>query len=640
MSEPAGVRFERIFLLGGGISVHLCAGVSPLEADVAFASIAFPPRPGPLSMYVLKALGADESFIPEEKELKDGFAVRDTPAGVPVVFIISVDLSSTSYLAREPYALMSNNLNVALASLPPKLRGKQIWMPLLGSGGAGIPYHLSLESIVHRIDASRSMLEGSETTFRIVLPPDIHDRERTKLMQDAVAMLQKFNDVTGELSSLVGKSVIPHIKSDGNERGGGMRELRELLLSLFTAHELGHFMSDLPGGEQLSNALPGSEASRDVLAGAAVQVLDRHGRINHQLFDAMLDQRSGRSDDIERTRRAVLGSARPPVPEPRDGYQWRGDAPDERESYLTQALNNALERLRRLKAAGQPTGGTIQEILRIKRELRQGGQLRQGDVLGENGRYLLLDILGRGGFAHVWRAFDEQSRKHVAIKVLYTELASDRLRRDRFFRGARIMAELDHDAIVRVVEPYGEDDGYYYFVMELIAGSSLSHAVMRKQVGPDQAVSIALTVGAALAQAHRRGYVHRDIKPDNILITDMGMPKLTDFDLVAAADTTGGTRTGAMGTFIFAPPEMLYRPQDADQSADVYGLAMTVVFMLYGDMLPAIVLRDEGAFIDGLNVTSALKSTLKKALSWDIRQRFVNADAFCQALREAVNHRF
>ena len=134
---------------------------------------------------------------------------------------------------------------------------------------------------------------------------------------------------------------------------------------------------------------------------------------------------------------------------------------------LCDRVEEARERKRRLLEVGVDTSEIDREIRDLRRQLREGGQLRAGDALG-NGRYLLLRQVGRGGFAIVWEAHDRERDERVAVKVLHSNLAGDRIRLERFFRGARTMAELEHEHVVRVREQRGEDGGYHYFVMEFI----------------------------------------------------------------------------------------------------------------------------------------------------------------------------
>jgi formylglycine-generating enzyme required for sulfatase activity len=160
--------------------------------------------------------------------------------------------------------------------------------------------------------------------------------------------------------------------------------------------------------------------------------------------------------------------------------------------------------------------------------------------------------------------------------------------------------------------------------------------VLERRVDASAVVPLLLDLGAALTEAHARGYVHRDIKPANVLLTEAGEPKLTDFDLVAAAETTGGTKSGPLGTIIYAAPEVMERPQDADARADVYGLGMTAAFVLHGADLPHAMIRDAMAFIGKLTCDEPLKRLLQRAVAWEVDERFADASAFCRALRTQV----
>lgn len=305
----------------------------------------------------------------------------------------------------------------------------------------------------------------------------------------------------------------------------------------------------------------------------------------------------------------------------------------EREHLLCVAqLEDALTRRRLVVNAGETAVDIDEEIIKLKRQLREGGQLRQGDILG--GRYSLLRRVGRGGFATVWEAEDREQHVRVAVKVLHADLAGDVKRRGRFFRGARIMAELDHEAIVRILVPEEKDGGFHYFVMELLNGGDLEAMVLAGRIPAGCVEPMIARVGRALNVAHERGFFHRDVKPANILLDKNGEPKLGDFDLVGGKETTGGTGTGAMGSFVYAAPEMLSRPQDADQRADVFGLGMTALFCLYKRKLPDVVFRNPERVIAEIG-HPRLQEVITKAIEWDPANRFNDIPAFLTALRAA-----
>ncbi|WP_437979296.1 bifunctional serine/threonine-protein kinase/formylglycine-generating enzyme family protein [Sorangium sp. So ce295] len=296
----------------------------------------------------------------------------------------------------------------------------------------------------------------------------------------------------------------------------------------------------------------------------------------------------------------------------------------------------AQKRRVRLRAAGASTEEVDREIVDLRRKRREGGQLHVGEELSD-GRYLLLERIGRGGFATVWRALDAgRGDLPVAIKVLHPNLAGDESRQERFFRGARAMAELDHPGVVRILDPKGEDSGWHYFVMELVHGEDVHSAVVGKRLPAERVIPMLLSAGEAISFAHGKGLVHRDVKPANILLDGEGLPRITDFDLVWARDTTGGTRSGALGTFLYAAPELMHRPQDADARADVYGLGMTAVFCLHGGELPPIMMRYPGRVLERLPCSDAMRKVLERAIEFEASERFPDVAAFCEALRGAV----
>jgi serine/threonine protein kinase len=334
----------------------------------------------------------------------------------------------------------------------------------------------------------------------------------------------------------------------------------------------------------------------------------------------------------EATTGAASGSAavaRPPAT-PTPAY------PNAEVQKLSERLRDAQARKETLCKAGLAPVEVDREILQLRRQLREGGQLRAGDTL-RDGRYLLIKPVGRGGFAVVWEGHDTVEKRSVAIKVLHQHLAVDPQRRERFFRGARVMMDLQHPAVVRVYDPRGEDEAFSYFVMELVPGGNLRDAVLNRRVESERLLPLILQVGEALAEAHERRLVHRDVKPTNILLDEHGNAKLTDFDLVGAHDTTGGTRTGALGTVVYAAPECLDKPQEATARADVFGLGMTAIFCVLGRDLSMAVFRNPSATLAQLPCSPPARQVLACAVAWESDERFANAGIMATALREALD---
>ncbi|MGH9046288.1 MAG: Stk1 family PASTA domain-containing Ser/Thr kinase [Acidimicrobiales bacterium] len=198
-------------------------------------------------------------------------------------------------------------------------------------------------------------------------------------------------------------------------------------------------------------------------------------------------------------------------------------------------------------------------------------------------RYELTHLIARGGMAEVYRARDRLLDRPVALKVLFPELSVDRAFVERFRREAQAAAKLSHPNIVPVFD-WGEDAGSYFIVMEFIDGHALS-AVLREAgpLEPGRAAQITAQVAAALASAHRHGVVHRDIKPGNVLITEDGQVKVTDFGIARAVNTEESlTQTGAvMGTATYFSPEQA-EGLGVDARTDIYSLGVVLFEMLTG----------------------------------------------------------
>lgn len=206
--------------------------------------------------------------------------------------------------------------------------------------------------------------------------------------------------------------------------------------------------------------------------------------------------------------------------------------------------------------------------------------LTQGAALTQKfGRYELRQRLGKGGMGEVWRAYDQQTKREVAIKVLPPRFAQDAGYRKRFKRESEIVARLSHPNIVPVHQ-FGEIDGSLYIDMPLLEGEDL-HATLKREghLTPKRTAMIVSEVAAALDAAHSKGLVHRDIKPSNIFIHKNGV-YLIDFGVAFEHGAERVTNSGTIGTCEYMAPE---RQDDVNaKSVDIYGLACVAYECLTG----------------------------------------------------------
>jgi serine/threonine protein kinase len=197
------------------------------------------------------------------------------------------------------------------------------------------------------------------------------------------------------------------------------------------------------------------------------------------------------------------------------------------------------------------------------------------------GRYEVKSELGRGGMATVYRAYDPSFDREVAIKVLPREMLHDPQFRSRFERELKIVAGLEHPAIVPVYD-VGEEDGQPYFVMRFMTGGSLSAQIANGNFSLQDTARIISKIAQGLAYAHKKGIIHRDLKPDNILFDDAGEPFISDFGVAKLSGSTGSlTGSGVIGTPAYMSPEQA-QGSDIDSRSDVYGLGVIVFHMLSG----------------------------------------------------------
>src|ERR687889_1164721 len=201
-----------------------------------------------------------------------------------------------------------------------------------------------------------------------------------------------------------------------------------------------------------------------------------------------------------------------------------------------------------------------------------------------NGRYRLDAQIGSGGMSTVYRAFDTTLERRVAVKLMHREIASDSDQLERFRREARNVAQLSHPHIVGVIDA-GEDEGRPYIVFEYVEGETLKERIRRLGRLPvDEAIAYAIEIARALGCAHSHHIVHRDVKPQNVLIDDEGSAKVTDFGIARSLEQDGLTADGrVLGTTDYVSPEQALG-HDVDGQSDIYSLGVVLYEMLTGDV--------------------------------------------------------
>src|ERR687893_1032956 len=203
-------------------------------------------------------------------------------------------------------------------------------------------------------------------------------------------------------------------------------------------------------------------------------------------------------------------------------------------------------------------------------------------VLGD--RYTLLETLGEGGMARVYLAHDNVLDRDVALKALREQYADDEEFVERFRREAKSAAALNHPSIVQVYDQGRAEDDTYYMAMEYVPGGTLKDRIKTEgSLKPGEAAGIASQVAEALDVAHARGIVHRDIKPQNVLLTASGEAKVADFGIARAASSKTITETNlVLGTSAYMSPEQV-SGDPAGPASDLYSLGVVLYEMLTGE---------------------------------------------------------
>lgn len=271
--------------------------------------------------------------------------------------------------------------------------------------------------------------------------------------------------------------------------------------------------------------------------------------------------------------------------------------------------------------------------------------LIQGEKIGT---YEIVAPIGRGGMATVYKAYHERLDRFVAVKLMHATFLQDDDFHARFQREARIVARLDHPAIVSIYD-YDEHNNVPYLVMRFVDGMTLKKHYIKKGMTLEEIESTMTKIAAGLDYAHSQGILHRDMKPSNILIDNTGQPFITDFGLARIAEAGASTISHDMmlGTPFYISPEQAQGSKDLDSRTDVYSLGIILYELLTGqvpfqaDTPYAIVhghIYTQPELPSKINpdLTPAIDRVLQRALEKDRDNRYPNAMSMIRDFSKAI----
>ncbi len=263
------------------------------------------------------------------------------------------------------------------------------------------------------------------------------------------------------------------------------------------------------------------------------------------------------------------------------------------------------------------------------------------------GPYRVIEQLGQGGMATVYKAYHPALDRYVALKVLHPAFLEDRNFHARFSREAKLVARLEHPNIVPIYD-YAEHEGRPYLVMKYIEGITLKARITSSSPSNEEVLRVVEAVGAALTYAHKHGILHRDVKPSNVILSSDGQIYLADFGLARIAQSGETTLTSDMviGTPQYISPEQALGKKDLDEGTDIYSFGVMMYEMTVGRVpfsadTPFSIIHDHIytplplPSVVNPSVTAELERVLLKALAKERADRYETVASFVSAFSQA-----